>query len=279
MCAWGCVLAGRLTGSATGLLAGLLARAVPPKTWQIYRLPVAQAKGHVQGCRLLSGLPSPTWACVCKLSLARCQSLLSRQSCVHPLFQLKGLAEPRVWFARHSIWRLHSALSRLDCPMQAVRKRTCDGVKTGNLVTWLPEAETGQITRGVAERLDWVVTLGGDGTVLWTCSILGNGPVPPLVPFAMGSLGFMTPFAMDRMQKVLNKVGAQVLGCAGSRCSPCRVKGHAWHSTQRCARDLPSSRSPSFECWELCLSLGLACLAMDTSVLAAAQLLPEAAGG
>ena len=82
-------------------------------------------------------------------------------------------------------------------------------------MTWLPEPETGEIPRPVADRLDWVITLGGDGTVLWTCSILGNGPVPPLVPFAMGSLGFMTPFAMDRMQKVLTKVGSLLRGTHG----------------------------------------------------------------
>ena len=31
----------------------------------------------------------------------------------------------------------------------------------------------------------------GDGTVLWTCGLFDKGAVPPLVPFAMGSLGFM----------------------------------------------------------------------------------------
>lgn len=78
--------------------------------------------------------------------------------------------------------------------------------KPGELVTWTPEPETGTIPRHVADGLDAVVTLGGDGTVLWTCSILGNGSVPPLVPFAMGSLGFMTPFAMEKMTKTLEQV-------------------------------------------------------------------------
>ena len=97
-------------------------------------------------------------------------------------------------------------------------------------MTWLPEPETGEIPRPVADRLDWVITLGGDGTVLWTCSILGNGPVPPLVPFAMGSLGFMTPFAMDRMQRVLTKVGRLLWGMQG--CCPCwrRLPWGCWVS-------------------------------------------------
>nr|CAB3461617.1 unnamed protein product [Digitaria exilis] len=42
-------------------------------------------------------------------------------------------------------------------------------------------------------KVDLVVTLGGDGTVLWAASLF-KGPVPPVVPFALGSLGFMTPF-------------------------------------------------------------------------------------
>ncbi|MFS7906821.1 putative phosphotransferase with an alcohol group as acceptor [Helianthus anomalus] len=43
------------------------------------------------------------------------------------------------------------------------------------------------------EKVDFIVTLGGDGTVLWAASLF-KGPVPPIVPFSMGSLGFMTPF-------------------------------------------------------------------------------------
>ena len=36
-----------------------------------------------------------------------------------------------------------------------------------------------------------------------TCSILGNGSVPPL---AMGSLGCMMPFAMEKMTQTLEQV-------------------------------------------------------------------------
>ena len=58
----------------------------------------------------------------------------------------------------------------------------------------------------MADKLDLVVTLGGDGTVLWTGALLGTGPVPPLVSFALGSLGFMTPFPLDAMPSVLSSV-------------------------------------------------------------------------
>jgi NAD+ kinase len=40
---------------------------------------------------------------------------------------------------------------------------------------------------------DFVVTLGGDGTVLYT-SWLFQRIVPPVLPFALGSLGFLTNF-------------------------------------------------------------------------------------
>lgn len=94
--------------------------------------------------------------------------------------------------------------------LQELQRSVADG-KPGELATWTPESETGTIPRYVADSLDAVVTLGGDGTVLWTCSILGNGSVPPLVPFAMGSLGFMTPFAMEKMTKTLDQVWQSLL--------------------------------------------------------------------
>ncbi|KAG6632396.1 hypothetical protein CIPAW_13G156400 [Carya illinoinensis] len=60
-------------------------------------------------------------------------------------------------------------------------------------------------------KVDLVVTLGGDGTVLWAASML-KGPVPPIVPFSLGSYGFMTPFHIlllydtEEPILVLNKV-------------------------------------------------------------------------
>ncbi|PWN34878.1 ATP-NAD kinase, partial [Meira miltonrushii] len=49
---------------------------------------------------------------------------------------------------------------------------------------------------------DFVVTLGGDGTVLF-CSWLFQRIVPPVMPFALGSLGFLTNFDFKDYQKVL----------------------------------------------------------------------------
>ncbi|DBA01351.1 TPA: hypothetical protein N0F65_001590 [Lagenidium giganteum] len=42
-------------------------------------------------------------------------------------------------------------------------------------------------------NIDFVISLGGDGTVLWVSSLFRKS-VPPVISFAMGSLGFLTPF-------------------------------------------------------------------------------------
>lgn len=63
------------------------------------------------------------------------------------------------------------------------------------------------VPSSVGHQVDLVLTLGGDGTVLWTCGLFAAGAVPPLVPLAMGSLGFMTPFEITgHMETVLSRV-------------------------------------------------------------------------
>jgi NAD+ kinase len=55
------------------------------------------------------------------------------------------------------------------------------------------------------EKFDLVLTLGGDGTVLFT-SWLFQRIVPPILSFSLGSLGFLTNFEYDRYKEHLNKV-------------------------------------------------------------------------
>lgn len=45
-----------------------------------------------------------------------------------------------------------------------------------------------------AEKIDLVVTLGGDGTILHASSLFKVGAVPPVLSFSMGTLGFLLPF-------------------------------------------------------------------------------------
>ncbi|KAK1293469.1 putative NAD kinase 1 [Acorus calamus] len=54
-------------------------------------------------------------------------------------------------------------------------------------------------------KVDLIITLGGDGTVLWAASMF-KGPVPPVVPFSLGSLGFMTPFQSEHYRDSLDTI-------------------------------------------------------------------------
>ena len=48
----------------------------------------------------------------------------------------------------------------------------------------------------LSNLVDLVVTLGGDGTLLFA-SLLFPKTVPPVISFHMGTLGFLTPFFAD----------------------------------------------------------------------------------
>lgn len=50
--------------------------------------------------------------------------------------------------------------------------------------------------------IDFVVVLGGDGTILWATKYFPKA-MPPVVPFAMGSLGFLTSHRVEDMEKTL----------------------------------------------------------------------------
>ncbi|WFD25258.1 NAD(+) kinase [Malassezia nana] len=52
---------------------------------------------------------------------------------------------------------------------------------------------------------DFVITLGGDGTVLFSSWIF-QANVPPVIPFSLGSLGFLTPFSFDNYKPTLEHI-------------------------------------------------------------------------
>ncbi|KAF3491079.1 ferric reductase [Arthroderma uncinatum] len=62
------------------------------------------------------------------------------------------------------------------------------------------------------EKFDLVITLGGDGTVLFT-SWLFQRVVPPILSFSLGSLGFLTNFEFSKYKEHLN----QIMGDLGMR--------------------------------------------------------------
>ncbi|KAL1903108.1 NAD(+) kinase [Sporothrix stenoceras] len=55
------------------------------------------------------------------------------------------------------------------------------------------------------EKFDLVITLGGDGTVLFT-SWLFQRIVPPVLSFSLGSLGFLTTFEFERFRYHLDRI-------------------------------------------------------------------------
>lgn len=65
---------------------------------------------------------------------------------------------------------------------------------------WTPE-----LCWSTPEKFDLVLTLGGDGTVLFT-SWLFQRIVPPILSFSLGSLGFLTPFDFQHYRENLNRV-------------------------------------------------------------------------
>ncbi|CAI0450140.1 unnamed protein product [Linum tenue] len=67
--------------------------------------------------------------------------------------------------------------------------------------SWKDDSEISRLH----SKVDLVVTLGGDGTVLWAASMF-KGPVPPIVPFSLGSLGFMTPFHSEHYRDCLDSI-------------------------------------------------------------------------
>ncbi|PKI83278.1 NAD(+) kinase [Malassezia vespertilionis] len=64
---------------------------------------------------------------------------------------------------------------------------------------------TAEMCSTMPHLFDFVITLGGDGTVLF-CSWLFQSSVPPVIPFSLGSLGFLTPFDFEKYKNSLHYV-------------------------------------------------------------------------
>ena len=66
------------------------------------------------------------------------------------------------------------------------------GGARGAAGTWATQTEAASL----GATVDFIVCLGGDGTILFAASLFPGG-VPPTLSFAMGSLGFLTPFVFE----------------------------------------------------------------------------------
>ena len=54
--------------------------------------------------------------------------------------------------------------------------------------------------------VDYIITLGGDGTVLWASKQFNKEYFPPVFAFALGSLGYMCNFEFRCHETVLSKL-------------------------------------------------------------------------
>jgi len=75
-----------------------------------------------------------------------------------------------------------------------------DGSSSGNGSN-NDDVEGGQDPAGLSDP-DLIVTLGGDGLLMYAATVF-SGPVPPILPVAGGSMGFLTPFAREEMLEAI----------------------------------------------------------------------------
>lgn len=55
--------------------------------------------------------------------------------------------------------------------------------------------------------VDFCISLGGDGTVLHLTTLFAEDqPLPPVASFALGTLGFLTPFDIADFESCLSRV-------------------------------------------------------------------------
>lgn len=64
---------------------------------------------------------------------------------------------------------------------------------------------TGEIEE-IVDKVDLLVTLGGDGTILRAVSMFTNMQVPPVLAFSLGTLGFLLPFDFKEHQRIFQEV-------------------------------------------------------------------------
>ncbi|XP_040049279.1 NAD kinase isoform X2 [Gasterosteus aculeatus] len=57
----------------------------------------------------------------------------------------------------------------------------------------------------ISNRIDFIICLGGDGTLLYASSLFQES-VPPVMAFHLGSLGFLTPFKFDTYQSQVTQI-------------------------------------------------------------------------
>lgn len=58
----------------------------------------------------------------------------------------------------------------------------------------------------LSRKIDFVITVGGDGSILHVSSLFDQHPVPPVLSFSMGTLGFLLPYEISSFQDAIADV-------------------------------------------------------------------------
>ena len=138
-------------------------------------------------------------------------------------------AEPRDRAIRHRQHGVpHSQFAWVEPPRNAlvVKKpndkntttalvRVVDMLVKQNVTPWVEPAVHWETSVGrtwsldddprLDKTIDFIVCLGGDGTILWVSNLFPKA-VPPVISFAMGSLGFLTAFEEESIPRAVGDV-------------------------------------------------------------------------
>eukprot|EP00008_Paramoeba_atlantica_P008616 CAMPEP_0201491590 /NCGR_PEP_ID=MMETSP0151_2-20130828/30377_1 /ASSEMBLY_ACC=CAM_ASM_000257 /TAXON_ID=200890 /ORGANISM="Paramoeba atlantica, Strain 621/1 / CCAP 1560/9" /LENGTH=282 /DNA_ID=CAMNT_0047878011 /DNA_START=475 /DNA_END=1324 /DNA_ORIENTATION=+ len=79
-----------------------------------------------------------------------------------------------------------------------------------------------EIARQLSEKIDLVISLGGDGTLLRACSMF-RAEVPPVIAFHMGTVGFMTNARAENFKEEISRVMAGNFICSSRQRLKCRL--------------------------------------------------------
>ncbi|AFR97045.2 NAD+ kinase [Cryptococcus neoformans C23] len=110
------------------------------------------------------------------------------------------LFEPMISNRSSSSLSSMNTLNESSTDEEPVTSGSSTPVGEGQLRYW-----TNKLCSNTPHLFDLVITLGGDGTVLYT-SWLFQRIVPPVLPFALGSLGFLTKFDFKDYKEIIDKV-------------------------------------------------------------------------
>jgi len=98
-----------------------------------------------------------------------------------------------------------------------------------------------------AETIHFVISIGGDGTMLHISSLF-SCKVPPVLAFNFGSLGFLSPFPPDGYKDAIDRVVEGEIDVTVRRRLDCRVSksgGNGWHMEDVAVNEITIARGVS----------------------------------